>query len=75
MGFNQCDHQKGVYFDGHEHDDVIAYCQDLLIKPTCPMPVVVDAGKRYLRVAHDESTFLANLILEQWEITGIIAKN
>ena len=30
LDFNQCDHQKGVYFDGHERDDVTAYRQQFL---------------------------------------------
>ena len=25
LGFNMCDHQKGVYFDGHERDDDVQY--------------------------------------------------
>ena len=24
LGFKQLNHQKGVYFDGHERDDVVA---------------------------------------------------
>ncbi len=27
LGFTQVNHQKGVYFDGHERDDVVAYRQ------------------------------------------------
>ena len=70
LGFDQCDHQKGVYFDGHEREDVVAYRQDFLdqltsldettITPTHPMPAIADGEKRYLRVTHDESTFYAN---------------
>ena len=25
LGFSQVHHQKGVYFDGHDRDDVVAY--------------------------------------------------
>ena len=59
-----------MYFDGHKHDDVIAYRQEFIcrlasldettITPTRPMPVEADGEKRYLRVSHDESTFYAN---------------
>lgn len=30
LGFSQVHHQKGVYFDGHDRDDVVAYRQDFL---------------------------------------------
>ena len=70
LGFHQCDHQKGVYFDGHERDDVVTYRQEFLdrlesldettITPAHPMPAVADGERRYLRIAHDESTFYAN---------------
>ena len=69
LGFHQCDYQKGVYFDGHERDDVVTYRQEFLdrlasldkttITPTRPMPVVAEGERRYLRIAH-ESTFYAN---------------
>ena len=52
LGFHQCDHQKGVYFDGHEQDDVVTYRQEFLdrlesldettITPAHPMPAVAD---------------------------------
>ena len=32
LGFNICNHQKGVFFDGHERDDVTAYREELLEK-------------------------------------------
>ena len=32
LGFNQVDHQKGVFFDGHERDDVILYRCELMDK-------------------------------------------
>ena len=70
LGFHQCDHQKGVCFDGHERDDVVTYRQEFLdqlasldettITPMHPMPVVVEGEKRYLRIAHDEFTFYSN---------------
>ena len=70
LGFHPCDHQKGVYFDGHEREDVVTYRQKFLdqlgsldettITPMHPMPAVADGERRYLRIAHDESTFYAN---------------
>ena len=70
LGFHQCNHQNSVYFDGHERDDVVTYRQEFLdqlafldkttITSTCPIPVVAEGERRYLRIAHDESTFYAN---------------
>ena len=34
LGFKQVNHQKGVYFDGHERDDVVAYRKQFLDKLT-----------------------------------------
>ena len=58
LGFHQCDHQKGVYFDGHEQEDVVTYQQEFLdqlasldetmITPTRPMPAVADGERRLL---------------------------
>ena len=66
LGFNMSDHQKGVFFDGHDREDVIAYRRDLLdqldettITPSTPCPSVVNAEK-YIRIYRDESTFYAN---------------
>ena len=68
LGFNMIDHQKGVFFDGHDQEDV-AYRQDLLaqlekldettITPSTPCPSVIN-GEKYLSVYHDELTFYAN---------------
>ena len=70
LGFNMCDHQKGVYFDGHEREDVIAYRKDLLdklsafdettITPSHPSPSTADGEKKHIRIVHDESTFFSN---------------
>ena len=70
LGFNTCDHQKGVYFDGHEREDVIAYHKDLLVKlsafdetmitPSHPSPNPADGEKKHIRIVHDESTFFSN---------------
>ena len=70
LGFSMCDHQKGVYFDGHERDDVVRYRTDFLdklskldettITPSQPSPCVEEGEKRYIRIAHDESTFYSN---------------
>lgn len=32
LGFKQCDHKKGVFFDGHEREDVVMYRYDFLAK-------------------------------------------
>ena len=66
LGFNMCDHQKGVFFDGHDREDVTSYRKELLdklggldettITPTCPSPPLVDGERKYIRIAHDEST-------------------
>ncbi len=34
LGVKQVNHQKGVYFDGHERDDVVAYRKQFLDKLT-----------------------------------------
>ena len=58
------DHQKAVFFDSHDREDVIAYRRDLgqlerldetTITPSTPCPSVVDAEK-YIHIYHDEST-------------------
>ena len=61
---------KGVYFDGHEREDVIAYRKDLLdklsafdettITPSHPSPSTADGEKKHIRIVHDESTFFSN---------------
>ena len=30
LGFSQISHHKGVFFDGHDREDVVAYCNELL---------------------------------------------
>ena len=70
LGFSMCNHQKGVFFDGHERDDVVQYRNDFLdklakfdettITPSQLSPCVADGERRYIRVVHDESTFYAN---------------
>ena len=32
LGFSRVHHQKGVYFDGHNRDDVVQYRKDFLAK-------------------------------------------
>ena len=32
LGFNMSDHQKGVFFDGHDREDVVEYRKDLLAR-------------------------------------------
>ena len=70
LGFNQVDHQKGVFFDGHERDDVILYQCELMdkleeldkktISPHLPRPVLAENEKAMIRVVHNESTFYSN---------------
>ena len=64
------DHQKGVFFDGHDREDVVLYHNELLkqlakldemtITPSTPCPSLADGEKKYLRVYHNESTFYVN---------------
>ena len=52
LGFHHCDHQKGVYFDGDEQEDVVTYRQDFLDQlasletTTHPMLAIADGEKR-----------------------------
>ena len=70
FGFSQVHHQKGVYFDGHERQDVIQHRREFVstlfeldkititadnLHPVCPANV-----RPLIRVVHDESTFYAN---------------
>ena len=70
LGFNISNHQKGVFFDGHEREDVVVYRSDFLeklakldettITPAQQSPCVADGEQLYIRVVHDESTFYSN---------------
>ena len=71
LGFSRLHHQKGVYFDGHDREDVVAYRHSYLTKMdeldktslTCydNTPPELEPGQRPLiRVVHDECTFYAN---------------
>ena len=71
LGFSRLHHQKGVYFDGHDREDVVAYRNSYLTKMdeldktslTCydNTPPELEPGQRPLiRVVHDECTFYAN---------------
>ncbi len=61
---------KGVYFDGHDRDDVVAYRNDFLqqleqldkktIKFDGIIPELPQGEKPLIRVVHDESTYYAN---------------
>ena len=62
-----CDHQKGIFFDGHEREDVVEYRNDFLdklaetiITPSQPCPSVAVGEQQFIRVVHDESTFYVN---------------
>ena len=70
LGFSQQHHHKGVYFDGHEREDVVAYRKQFLdklaeldrrtITSDGIRPELEDGEKPLIRVVHDESTFYAN---------------
>ena len=70
LGFSQVHHQKGVYFDGHDRDDVVQYrniflaTMDELDKKSLTVDnttLQLDEGEKPLiRVVHDESTYYAN---------------
>ncbi len=68
MGFSYQQHTKGVYFDGHERDDVVASRRSYLntlqsyenrmwvYTSPCPDPAI----HPILRIYHDESTYYSN---------------
>ncbi len=70
LGFKQQNHQKGIFFDGHDRDDVSQYRKEFLeslslldektVIPGQPVPRLPPGEKPLLRVVHDESTFYAN---------------
>ena len=70
LGFSRVHHQKGVYFDGHDRDDVVQYRKDFLaklerldeksVKFDNIVPQLEAEEKPLIRVVHDESTYYAN---------------
>jgi hypothetical protein len=70
LGFNHKNHLKGVYFDGHEREDVIQsrhefvptllHLDRITLVPKGIRPELEDNEKLLICVAHDESTFYAN---------------
>ena len=70
LGFSQIHHQKGVYFDGHDRSDVVAYRNEFLKEMdnldktslTCydNVPRLTAGERPLIRVVHDECTFYAN---------------
>ncbi len=68
LGFDQRCHSKGVYFDGHDREDVVAHRKQFVsqladlesktMSPSQPHPVTTE--RPIIRVYHDESTFNAN---------------
>ena len=72
LGFSPRNHKKGVFFDGHERDDVttsrstLHFLDTLLqldqrtITPNGSVPVLQPGQKAIKRVVHDESTFYSN---------------
>lgn len=68
-------HRQGVYYDGHERDDVVAYRKQFLERMAAYEPFMAqftddceviilpelrDGGKQVVLVTHDESHFYAN---------------
>ena len=68
-------HHQDIYYDGHEHDDVVAYRKIFLKKMVkfeqymatyegdsmeCILPVLKEGEKEYILVTHDECIFYAN---------------
>ena len=70
LGFSRIHHQKGVYFDGHDREDVVAYREEFLkmmdeldrksLTCTSNVPTLFTGEKPLIRVAHDKCTFYAN---------------
>ena len=72
LGFKQINHQKGVYFDGHEPDDVVEYRTkfvetlgnlDRRFDFDEHKPNLMEGEKPLILIHHDESTFYANQTL------------
>ena len=70
LGFSQVHHQKGVYFDGHDREDVVLYRNHFLKTMeeldkksiTCysSTPELAPGEKPLIRVVHDECSYYAN---------------
>ena len=69
LGFSQTHHHKGMYFDGHERDDIVQYRHKFVQKlddldRRCEYgnhpPQLLENEKPIVIVHHDESTFYAN---------------
>ena len=69
LGFKQVNHHKGVYFDGHERDDVVEYRAkfvetlgnlDRRFDFDEHVPNLREGEKPLVLIHHDESTFYAN---------------
>ena len=68
LGFSQVQHKKGVYFDRHERDDVVA-CRDIFLTKMVDLdkksltvngntPELSTGEKPLIRVVHDGCTYL-----------------
>ena len=70
LGFSQLHHQKGVYFDGHDREDVVEYRNEFLTKLaeldkkiiTCDGPALTlpEGDRPIIRVMQEESTYYSN---------------
>ena len=69
LGFSQKNHHKGVYFDGHERNDVAEYrsefvSKSLELEQLCARPghtpVLAEGQRPIIIIHHDESTFYSN---------------
>ena len=69
LGFKQVNHTKGVYFNGHEREDVVSYRTEFLDKleeldRRCiydgRVPRLFEGEKPLICIHHDKSTFYSN---------------
>jgi hypothetical protein len=76
MGWRHQIYKKGIYIDGHEREDVVAYRKEFLSQmgewqkymvdydeetlEPIPNPYIGNGIKQHILVTHDESTFNAN---------------
>ena len=79
LGFSQKCHKKGVYFDGHERDDVVEHRKEFVaemneLERRCiyngHLPVLQDGERPLIMIHHDESTFYANADQSQYWSDG-----
>ena len=79
LGFTQKHHKKGVYFDGHDREDVVAYRSQFVksmaeIAKNCILPGrdPPQVPRPIIQVAHDESSFHANALQSNFWSDGTV---